>query len=65
MINLLGKDYITEKEATRRYGYSKYWFQRERWKKTGPHFIKIKGKGKVYYPVNATDEWFRDNMKEI
>lgn len=51
------KLYLTEIEAAHRYGYSVQWFQRERWKKTGPRFIKINN-GKVRYPLKETDEWF-------
>jgi hypothetical protein len=51
------KLYLNETEASVRYGYSKQWFQRERWKGTGPKFIKING-GKILYPIKETDEWF-------
>jgi hypothetical protein len=52
------KLYINEKEAAYRYGYSIQWFQRERWKGTGPSFMKI-NHGKVLYPVDSTDKWFK------
>jgi hypothetical protein len=51
------KIYLTEREASQRYGYSVQWFQRERWKGTGPQFMKING-GRVLYPVEHTDAWF-------
>jgi len=51
------KLYLSETEASSRYGYSRPWFQRERWKGTGPKFIKINS-GKILYPINTTDEWF-------
>ncbi len=51
------KIYLTETEASSRYGYSRQWFQRERWKGTGPKFSKING-GKILYPIKETDEWF-------
>lgn len=51
------KLYLSETEASTRYGYSRQWFQRERWKGTGPKFIKINS-GKILYPLQATDEWF-------
>lgn len=51
------KLYLNETEASSRYGYSRQWFQRERWKGTGPKFIKING-GKVLYPLQKTDDWF-------
>lgn len=52
------KLYLNEAEASYRYGYSRQWFQRERWKGTGPHFTKV-NEGKVLYPLNETDEWFQ------
>ena len=51
------KLYLNETEASERYGYSRQWFQRERWKGTGPKFIKING-GKILYPLQDTDAWF-------
>ena len=51
------KLYLNETEAAERYGYSRQWFQRERWKGTGPKFIKVNG-GKVLYPLELTDQWF-------
>ena len=52
----LQKLYLNESEASYRYGYSRQWFQRERWKGTGPKFLKISGK--VLYPLKDTDKWF-------
>jgi predicted DNA-binding transcriptional regulator AlpA len=51
------KLYLNETEASLRYGYSRQWFQRERWKGTGPKFIKINS-GKILYPLQETDNWF-------
>lgn len=51
------KIYMNEVEASHRYGYSRQWFQRERWKGTGPKFVKINN-GRVLYPILETDEWF-------
>ena len=48
--------YISEKEATARYPYSVYWFQRKRWEGGGPPYLKIGNR--VMYPVPETDEWF-------
>lgn len=53
----ISKRYMNETEASIRYGYSRQWFQRERWKGTGPKFIKING-GRVLYPIDETDAWF-------
>lgn len=52
------KLYLNEKEASQRYGYSRQWFQRERWKGTGPRFMKV-NQGKILYPIDETDAWFR------
>jgi|GEM_PF-5955726 len=48
---------LTEMEASIRYGYSRQWFQRQRWLGTGPKFIKVNG-GRVFYPIQDTDNWF-------
>ena len=48
--------YITETEASLRYKYSKFWFQRCRWAGNGPPFLKIRGK--ILYPLKETDAWF-------
>ena len=63
MVEILGKKYLTEKEASHRYGYSPAWFQRQRSLKLPPQFIKLQGKGKVYYETEIIDKWFKDNMK--
>ena len=62
MVNILGKVYISTKEAAQRYGYSQQWFRLCRHDKVGPPFVKLQGKGKVYYPLDEADKWFRDNM---
>ena len=62
MIELDGKKYITNKEASTRYGYSLSWFKRQRYKKLPPPFIKLPGKGKVFYCVTELDKWFKENI---
>lgn len=62
MIKILGTEYITDKEAAQRYGYSQSWFQQRRCKNLPPMFVKLQGKGKVFYPLDATDQWFRQNI---
>jgi hypothetical protein len=59
-MNQVQKLYLNETEASHRYGYSRQWFQRERWKGTGPKFIKVSEGGKVLYPLEETDKWFAD-----
>ena len=51
------KIYMSEAEASNRYGYCKQWFQRQRWLGTGPQFLKV-NEGKILYPIDLTDEWF-------
>lgn len=62
MIEVMGIKYITDKEAAVRYGYSKSWFTNNRWKKSGPKFVKMIGGAKIMYPLEETDKWFKDNM---
>lgn len=58
-MNHLSKIYLNETEAANRYGYSRQWFQRERWKGTGPQYLKVHGTGKILYPIDSTDAWFK------
>lgn len=64
MINIMGIDYLTVKEAAHRYGYSKAWFDLRRDQDKGPIYIKILGKGRILYPLTQTDEWFKNAMVE-
>lgn len=49
--------FISETEASSRYGRSRAWFQRKRWDGTGPEFVKVDG-GSVLYDVEKLEEWF-------
>ena len=62
MIELLGIKYITDKEASQMYGYSVSWFQKQRYTKSPPPFIKIQNKGKVYYSIEELNKWFKENI---
>ena len=62
MFTMLGQTYMSEKEASARYGYSMQWFRLRRHKNRPPTFLKLEGKGKVYYSVEETDKWFKENM---
>jgi hypothetical protein len=62
MIEILGIAYMTDKEAARKYGYSTHWFQKQRSMKLPPPYVKLRGKGKVYYPVEELDRWFTENI---
>jgi hypothetical protein len=64
MKELLGVKYITQKEASTRYGMSTQWFERARHTGDGPPYFKIRGKGIAYYDVEKTDFWFKANMIE-
>lgn len=64
MIKILGVDYLTRKEAAHRYGLSVSWFEQRQQRKEQPNFIKIRGKGKAFYPLVQTDEWFKQNLLE-
>lgn len=63
MIEIMGKKYLTDKESSKRYGYSIHWFQAKRSRKEKPSFIQIEGKGRIYYPVEETDQWFKDQLR--
>ena len=63
MIDIMGRKFITDKEAAERYNYSQTWFQHARLNKTGPKYIQIKDKGRVLYPLIETDEWFKARME--
>lgn len=56
--------YLTVKEAAHRYGPSESWFRKQRTLKQPPHFSKLNGKGKAYYNMKMTDDWFVKNMKQ-
>lgn len=55
---------MTEKEASKRYGYSTSWFYRARLQKNGPPFIQLRNHTRVLYPLEQTDKWFTDRMNE-
>ncbi len=63
MIELLGKTYINEKEASLRYSYSRDWFRKCRSMGDGPPFLKMH-EGKILYDIEETDKWFKANMKK-
>ena len=64
MIEIMGEKYLTDKEAAQRYGYSQSWFIRARSQDHGPRYIQLKERGRVLYPLDATDKWFQDRIKE-
>lgn len=64
MVEIMGKKYICDKEASKRYGYSRSWFRSARSTGNSPTYIKLKGKGRVLYPLAETDQWFEINLKK-
>ena len=64
MLIIMDEPYLTDKEASKRYGYSQSWFQRMRAEGKGPKTIQIIKGGRVLYPQLSTDEWFIERMKE-
>jgi len=64
MIEMMGAQYLTEKEAEKRYGYSSSWFARARVQKFGPSYVQLRAHGRVLYPLIETDEWFKGKMME-
>jgi predicted DNA-binding transcriptional regulator AlpA len=62
MIIMMGKQYLTEKDCSKRYGYSRSWFEQRRGKDQPPYCFRLLGKGKVLYPLSETDKWFEENL---
>jgi hypothetical protein len=65
MKEIVGKDmfgvvYITQKQASYRYGFSQSWFKERRLNNLPPKCIKFGNKGKNYYPLEETDNWFKE-----
>lgn len=63
MIECLGKKYLTEKEASKRYGMSQQWFKKRRGKNLEPKFIQIVPRGTVMYPLEESDFWFKKQIE--
>jgi predicted DNA-binding transcriptional regulator AlpA len=63
MIKIMGESYLTDKEASERYGYSQSWFMRARTMGVGPKYIQIAEHGRILYPLEQTDEWFKERMR--
>lgn len=65
MIKIIGVEYLTEKEASHRYGYSIAWFRKQRNLHVCPKFTRLgtKTRGRVYYPLVETDNWFKMQLE--
>jgi len=64
MLIIMDEPYLTEKEASLRYGYSVSWFYKMRHSGDGPKCIQLIKNGRVLYPMSSTDDWFRTRMIE-
>jgi predicted DNA-binding transcriptional regulator AlpA len=64
MIIILGKKYISDKECSKRFGYSKEWFIKKRNKNLPPPYIKLDS-GKVLYELDAIEDWFKKQLNKI
>jgi len=62
MIEINGKHYITEKEASKKYGYSVPWFRLSRKQKDAPPFFRLRENGKILYSIEETDQWFQNRF---
>ena len=62
MMQMIGINYLTEKEASNRYGYSKSWFEKKRLEHKGPRYIRLNFNSRILYPVDETDNWFKSRM---
>jgi hypothetical protein len=63
MIEILGKKFLTTKEASKRYGMSEAWFQKRRERKLRPSYTKIENSDRVWYPLVETDQWFEHQIR--
>jgi hypothetical protein len=59
MVEILGKNYVTEKEACRLLGYSVEWLRKQRRAQTGPAHIRLVPGGKIYYDRTTLENWIR------
>lgn len=64
MSKVIGIEYLSVKEASRRYGRSISWFRERKKNKKAPYPFQLGGKGKLFYHLEKTDTWFQENMKE-
>ena len=55
------KKFINEIMLSRRWGISEKTLQQQRWKGTGPRYVKIGNR--VRYPIDEVERYERDNMK--
>lgn len=63
VITILDRVYMTDKEASARYGYSQSWFRLRRHDKKEPHYLKVNGK--VLYDMIETDLYFENLLSVV
>ena len=63
MIVIMGKTYLTTKEASKRYGFSAEWFHKQRTHKKLPPYVKFQERGRILYPIDECDKWFKEAIK--
>ncbi len=64
MITLLGKEYLTEKEAATMFGHSIGWLRMLRYRKKCSPYIRLSEEGKIYYQKTALEDWIRKKILE-
>lgn len=64
MIEIMNKKYLTDKEASARYGYSISWFKKGRKDGFGPKYVQLKNHARILYPFEETEEWFKKKLLE-
>lgn len=62
MLEIDGKSYITEKEASKKYGYSLPWFRLSRKNGESPPFCRLSENSRILYPVEETNQWFKSKL---
>lgn len=63
MLILEGKEYLSEKEVSKRYGLSTHWFRKARYEGRSPTYHKLNEK--VYYTAENVDKWLKENLRSI
>ena len=54
-------DYLSEKEVSKKYGFSVHWFKKQRYGKNPPRYYKLDNN--VFYTVKDLDSWFLENLR--
>jgi hypothetical protein len=57
-----GEEYLTTKQASGRYHWSKNWFELRRKLGDGPAYVKIFKR--FYYKASTLEQWFKEQLQE-